>query len=747
MWTKRIVGIIYILLLVVMAAATIIENFTNTQYVQQNIYGSWWFCTLWGLLVACGIAYIIKRKMRKWNLLLLHFSFIVILTGALLTHLTSFKGIIHLRGNVPTNKYSEMESMSKSNTFSLPFYLKLDKFQLMSHAGTDAPSDYVTHFTIIDGNNKYKGVVSMNNIAKYHGIRFYQASYDTDNLGSYLQINSDRYGIPVTYSGYGILFFSLLWLLVDPKGTFRKLAKKLKTIPDFCLTLFFVSSFLLFCSKSNAVTTVPKETADDFGNLLINYNQRICPVQTFAIDFTQKIYGRRSYKGLNANQVLLSWIFFPQDWSNEPFIKVKNKQMRDNLGLEKYSSVGAFFRDGNYILGELAADYGEGKNKDAYHKACADIDGKLNIIMSLRQGIPLSMFPHTYKDGVTQWYSPFEKYPKRLPKEEIVFIKNIFPFMYSYVVQGEYGQVNTILSKIGEYQIKNGGASIPSHFRIKAEHVYNACPLATILFIINLTFGFIGIVLVYVRISMNGKEKKRKILTGVVPFATLDIVLTLSFLALTLQLALRWIITGNVPMGNGYETMLTVAWMTQLCGLLMIAVTHRANGLFTSFALLLSGFFLLVSHLSMMNPALGQLVPVLNSPLLSLHVSFMMISYALLGLTFLCSMMALAMPRIAESLQVLSRFMLYPAMTTLGIGIFLGAIWANVSWGTYWSWDPKETWALITFMIYAIALHSASLPVLQKPRTYHVFMLLALFSIIVTYFGVNYFMGGMHSYA
>lgn len=743
---KKIIASLYIVLLIVMAAATITETYTSTPFVQQHFYGSWWFIVLWGLLVPCGIAYILKRRLRKWNLLLLHCSFVVILLGALLTHLTSYRGMVHLRGEQPTNKYSEMVSMTKADVHDLPFYLRLDKFQQVNHAGTDAAADYITYFTIIDGNNKYKGVVSMNNIAKYHGVRFYQASYDSDRLGSYLQVNSDRYGIPVTYTGYGFLFFSLFWLLVDPKGEFRKLASQMKSIPNLCvgLLLGFMGLFVSVQSTS-AQNVMPQETAQRFGNLLINYNERICPVETFALDFTDKIYGKRNYKGYTASQVLMSWIFFPQYWNNEPFIHVKNKTMRERFGLPDYASVNAFFRTDGYILGAAVLEYNDGQ-KDAFHKACADIDGKLQIIMSLRQGTPLSIFPYTYHDGTTQWFSPFEKYPKRLPKDEIVFIKNVFPLLYAAVSQGDYATATEVLDKIGEYQQRQGGSSIPSTIRLKAEHIYNAFPLATILFMVNLTLGIVGLVLVYLRLTGNATGRKR-VVAGVMPFLCFDILLLLSFLALTFQLSLRWMITGTVPLGNGYETTLAVAWMTMLFGLLMIVMTRRANGLFTSFAFLLSGFFLLVSHLSMMDPAMGPLMPVLNSPLLTIHVSFMMMSYALLGLTFISSVMALLTPHLAVHLQTLSRLMLYPAIVTLGIGIFLGAIWANISWGTYWSWDPKETWALITFLVYAIALHTKSVPALSRPRNYHLFILCAFATIVITYFGVNYLMSGMHSYA
>lgn len=713
-----------------MAAATIIENIKGTPFVQHSIYGSWWFTLLWALLVALAIAYLLKRHVRRWNILLLHAAMAVMLFGALLTHLTAYQGIVHLRGDQPSNEVEEMTSMTETTRRTLPFYIRLDKFEKLNHAGTDAAADYVTHFVIMDGPRSVHAQVSMNKIYHYRGIRFYQASYDTDNQGSYLSVNSDPWGIPVTYTGYALFFLALLWLLVDPKGTFRRLCRQLAASDSFGNALGII--LLLGLSLSTkAQTTVPEETAGRFGHLLINYNERICPVQTFAIDFTEKLNGHRSYKGFKAEQVLLSWIFYPQEWNNEPFIKVKNKQMRKQFGLPDYASVNAFFRDGGYILGPTLVEYSQG-NHDAFHKACADIDGKLALVMQLRQGEPLALFPYTFKNGTTQWFSPFEKYPHRLPHEQILFFKNVFPLLYGQLMQGNTGAVDEILTKIGEYQQKEGGNSLPSTVAYKAELIYNACPLATILFMVNLTLGILGIILVFWnRFS----------------FLPLKILLGLSFAALTFLLALRWIITGNIPMGNGYETMLSVAWMTQLATLIYIICTRKGSGLMTAFAFLLSGFFLLVSHLSMMDPAMGPLVPVLNSPLLSIHVSFMMMSYALLALTFLCGIMGLVSKRRAEPLQLLSRIFLYPAIVTLGIGIFLGAVWANVSWGNYWSWDPKETWALITFMIYAVALHTQSLPALKRPRNYHLLMTLAFLSIVMTYFGVNYFLSGMHSYA
>ena len=238
--------------------------------------------------------------------------------------------------------------------------------------------------------------------------------------------------------------------------------------------------------------------------------------------------------------------------------------------------------------------------------------------------------------------------------------------------------------------------------------------------------------------------------------------LTVSFLSLTLCIVLRWIVKGTIPMANGYETMLLTAWFVMAITLASLHRLKTMRALLLTFGFLLSGFFLLVSHINQMDPQITHMMPVLNSPLLSLHVSIIMMSYALVSLTFICGLVALVLLIInklkrhqtsqelnlqLESLSVLSRIFLYPALTTMGLGIFIGAIWANISWGTYWSWDPKETWALITFMVYAVVVHTQSLPLFRRPLAYHVYMVLAFLTILMTYFGVNYFLGGMHSYA
>lgn len=729
---KKATLTLYIILLIVMAAATIIEKSKGTEFVHSAIYGAWWFVALWILLVLAATIYILKRRVRHIPTLVLHFSFIVILAGAFLTHISARQGMIDLRLGKPADTYYTSDGNHGMAEERLPFSLRLDKFETLYHSGTDAAADYLSRFTIIDGEKKIQAQVSMNKIYSYRGVRFYQASYDQDGKGSVLSINSDPWGIPVTYTGYALLFLSLIYMLFDPKGAYRRVLKS----PLLKKGTLTVAIMLAFASNASAQRVLPKETASKFGKLYILYNGRICPVQTYALDFCKKVYGKRSYKGFTPEQVLTGWIFYPADWSQEPFIKIKNGQLKDNMQLGDYCTLSSFFSPmvaNGYILSRYVEEYYSGQ-QDKIHQQAAAIDDKVMLIMQLHAGSTLKVLPYTDAHGTT-WYAPTDSLPKTVEHQHALYIKDVFNLINVDVQRGDFDRVNIFFDKMRKYQQISGGTSLPTYTQYKAERINNAVPFATILFMVNLTLGFIALFYLVYRIT---RKKQLKVLDYSLPA-----LLQLSFLALTFALAIRWIITGNIPMSNGYETMLTVAWIVELIALFM---RYRFK-IVIVFGFLLSGFFLLVSHINQMDPAIGQIMPVLNSPLLSIHVSIIMMSYALLSLTFICGILGLCMRSHAAELQALSRVFLYPAMTTLGIGIFIGAIWANVSWGTYWSWDSKETWALITFMIYAIVLHTQSLPALSKPKTYHIYMILAFLSIIMTYFGVNYFLSGMHSYA
>ena len=753
---KKTLFTLYIVVIAVMAIATIVEKNEGTAFVSQHIYGAWWFSALWALLTAAAIAWIVKQRMRRWALLLLHASFVVILIGAFLTHVSAQQGFIHLRIGETTDQYQLLTSNTQhpaTNTRQLPFKIRLDNFHIIYYEGTDTPADYQSELTISpDAQHEEQSIISMNKILSRQSFRFYQSSYDDDQQGSTIAINSDPYGIPVTYLGYALLFFSLLYMLIDPKGTFRKLLRSplLKTVllaalllPTNPLSALGASSQL----QTASLPTIPREEANQFGRLFMLYNGRICPVQTFAIDFTKKLYGKNHYKEYSAEQVLLGFIFWQEQWNSESILKIKNGALKSQLDLPKYCTVNTFFNQamGGYILGPYLQEYYHG-NHDSFHKQALQIDEKIKLVMDLQTGLPLKLFPaptvqhspDTQHPAAITWLAPTGTMPDGMDSIQRKFITEAFNLLYQDALSGNLLHFGSIVSDISRYQQENAAQALPSIHRTKAERLYNRIPFATILFMLNLTMGFLillGIIIPHVKFH--------------IPHSA-SILAVLSFLALTFAIVLRWMAKGTIPISNGYETMLLTAWFVLLLSILThYRLRHSSTlaSLVLAFGFLVSGFFLLVSHISQMDPQITHMMPVLNSPLLTLHVSIIMLAYALLSLTFICAIIGILLKQQRDQLAVLSRIFLFPAITTLGLGIFIGALWANVSWGTYWSWDPKETWALITFMVYAIPLHVQSLPLFKRPLAYHVCIAIAFATLLITYFGVNYILGGMHSYA
>lgn len=707
---KKVTFTLYAIVILVMAMATVVEKTQGTPYVLGNVYGSWWFTGLWALLSVGGIAYILQRKVRRVSVLLLHLSFVIILVGALLTHLTAWQGTVHLRKDQPVKMCMvESEGMVKE----LPFTITLDSFNIKYHQGTEAVADYESHFSVLWTTDNSKqarenGFVSMNNIYAMRGIRLYQSGYDEDEMGSILAINCDIWGIPVTYFGYGLLFLSMLLILIDPKGRFRQLIKKAS-----------VMVLLLLPMQLHATETLTEQQADAFGHLCVNWNDRICPVQTMALDFTRKLYGKSSYKGYTAEQVLCGFIFYRDDWSKEPIIRIKSAEVRERLHLPEYTSVSALLREDGYLLGRSIQEYYMGKN-DKFHEEVMKLDDKVMLIMQVSRGEKMRLFPYEGK-----WYAPTDSLPDTMESERKSYFQNALLILKSYITDNQSENTDDMMQKMMRYQQKYGANDIPAPTRLKAERLYNNIPFATILFMVCLTFALLSL--------FPWKWVRRMSF----------IVLALAFTALTVCLTLRWLISGYIPMTNGYETMIVMAWMIMLASLLV----YRKFPVILTFGLLLSGFLLLVSHLGQMDPQITPMMPVLASPLLSVHVSCVMMAYGLFSITFACGIYALIAKKKSEEMHLLSQLFLYPAEFLLTAGIFIGAIWANVSWGRYWGWDPKEVWALITMLIYAIPMHSTSLTWMRKTSHYHWYMIVAFLAVLITYFGVNFFLGGLHSYA
>lgn len=763
-YVKRLLFLLYPLIIVTMGAATVIEKYQGTDFVASSIYGAWWFSLLWAALAAVATLYFARHLTKAWTGWALHLSFVVILAGAFITHTSAERGMVHLREGVYTNRYTVYDRDNNPQERTLPFSIRLDRFDVKYHSGTDAAQDYVSRFTISDNGKTSRGEVSMNNIYSYASMRFYQSSYDNDMLGASLSTNSDPIGIPVTYTGYALLFLSLVAMLFDPRGAYRKLLgsqllKKGALLAVLTLGICTTGAHAAAAGEaaSPKAHVLPEATAAKFGELHILYNNRICPMQTFAIDFTKKLYGARSYKGLTAEQVLTGWIFWGEEWMDEPMLKLKSGEMKETLQLADYVSANTFFNDemGGYTIGPYVKEYYEG-NRDKFHTQVIGVDDKIQLLMDVRRGLLLKIFPYTAK-GHTTWYAPTEDLPKTLDYSHQQFIQTVFTLLFDEAEAKNYSRMDEIVGKMLKYQQKNGGTSLPTAKQTEAERIYNKVPFATILFIVCLAMGALSFLYTVTRLCRQCRlEDNRDVRAGKASAADALVchisrgIMLAAFAALSYCEYLRWTISGTIPMANGYETMLFVAWTVML---VTLALSFRFRILLTC-GFLMSGFFLLVSHIGQMDPQISHVMPVLNSPLLSIHVSIIMMGFALLSLTFICGITAIVVrlanrnaSNITLALQQLSLLFLYPAATALGIGIFVGAIWANVSWGQYWGWDPKEVWALITFMVYAIALHPKTLPVLRRPMVFHAFMVLAFLTIIMTYFGVNFFLGGMHSYA
>ena len=667
--TKTICILLYILIVVLLACTTIIESYFGSEYVLSNIYGAWWFVLLWGLLASILIAAIIRyRFWQRLSILLLHSSFIIILLGALATYLWSEQGSITLNEGKSISSYVNSEERS----VELPFKIELLDFKVEYYNGTNSPSDYISRVEI-NGNREM--VISMNNIAKIKGYRLYQSSYSSDEGWSLLSINYDPIGTSITYLGYILLAISMIMSLFSRKLSFVKLLNHPILRNSAILLLFLVG---LSSNTAMARSVIARNTADSISKVPIVYNGRIAPFNTMAEEVVLKLYGAKKYNNLSAEQVIGSWILYPMEWKNEPFIKVDNEVLIQKLGVESnYISLQDLYIGDKYKLQSLWDEFKDKSPTSKVRKAITQLDEKVSILTMLRNR---SLFSEA-KSGVDR-------------------------------------------------------------DKIKAELFYNKIDSIGLLFKIHLTLGLLAF---FIYLYSLVKIKR-------VPFfkTILYIQIILSFCYLTLVLGVRWYIKGHIPMSSGYEMMLLVSWLILFTAL----ATYKKSTIIPVAALLLSGFVLLVSSLSSHNPQITNLMPVLASPWLTSHVSLIMISYALFFFMMFNGFTALVLSKVMSysndailKLQVISQILLYPALFALTAGIFIGAIWANLSWGRYWGWDPKEVWALITMMVYTLPIHSKSLRLFKKPIAFHIYMIIAFATVLMTYFGVNYILGGMHSYA
>lgn len=748
----RISFILTGLLVCVMAVATFVEYSRGTPFVLRYIYHSSWFIAFWTATAAVGAGALLCRRLPR-HVMLLHVAFCMVLTGAAVSHFTAEGGRMDLRLGQITDAYEAEHGPDEAKRVEhLPFKIRLEKFRVHWHEGGSIPRKYVGDLSLYeDDGHVMRCSLAVNDVLEYRGIRFYLMGFDNDRRGIAMSLYADRWGMTISYAGYALLLLAFIGVFFSSRGAFRRLLRHplLRRGMATAVVLLLLSAPQTLC----AVPALPVDVAADFGRLSVVYNGRVCPLQTLAYDFTEKLYGTTTYEGLTPEQVLTGWLFWPEKWQEEPVLKVSSPVLRRQLGLEKYVAYKDFFKNG-YCLEPLVERYYSGERK-GLPAAAAEVDDRLGLIDALLEERLLKIFP-SGKGEHSRWYAPAEPLPEGWPaKIGDMLPHRVFEEFRVAAVTQDYATLQQRILALKDFQKLHCAVGLPSAFMVEAERIYNVFNPITFLAYLNFAAG-----LLFFAVFMWGRNRRTSRYARSFHFLG-SFLLCASLAALTFHITLRCLIGGRLPLSNAHETMLTIAWLTQSIALVFSRLKrfYAIGEMAVPFSFIIAGSFLLVASIGQMNPHITPLIPVLASPWMSLHVSLVMAAYSLLSFTFLCAVAAFPVrllrkngsnPRYRvheESLQVMSRLMLLPALALLTAGIFVGAVWAGESWGRYWGWDPKETWALITLLVYAVPLHGESLRCFKRPMVYHTYMLLAFATVLMTYFGVNYYLTGLHSYA
>jgi ABC-type transport system involved in cytochrome c biogenesis permease subunit len=577
--------------------------------------------------------------------------------------------------------------------------------------------DFVSYLQILDGGTTTDAKISMNNILKYRHYRFYQSDYDEEG-NSVLSVAHDPWGVGVTYTGYILLFVALVGMFFEKNGQFRTILQKASAPAAILLVLILTVGAALPAQANEKPRTLPKESADKMGQMYVMYKGRVCPLQTLAKDFTTKLYGNARYRGYTPEQVFSGWLFYTDDWQNEPIPRIERDSKR-------------------------------GKQREA--------EEKKQIVNMLLNSQLLKIYPHADSAQQVTWYSQNDQLPLEIPDDEYLFIRKQMSLCKEYVVLGDFAALDELFEKTKTYQEKYSLGQVQPQAQYRAERLYNRLSVGRWLAMVTITLGLVCFAAALICLGKGRKLYKPIRVVAVAWMSLLCVFLALVFV-------LRWIAGGHVPMAGSFDSMNLLALSICVITLIITKVeTLRATSLQNTgnkyeialpAGLLMTGIVLLVQMMGGSNPPITHLMPVLSSPLLSLHVTVIMIAYALLFFIMLNGLSAaivrLTQPsntQYLERLRDISLIMLYPAVALLAAGIFIGAVWANISWGNYWSWDPKEVWALITLLVYIAPLHSTLWKSFRSPMFFHIYGIVAFLSVLITYFGVNLILGGMHSYA
>ncbi len=644
-----------------------------------------------------------------------------------------------------------------SEPIFLPFSLYLRDFQMERYIGSQSPSSYASEITLLDNERAFRedSRIFMNNTLKYRGYRFYQSSYDQDEQGTVLSVNKDYWGTFITYIGYLLMALGMILSMANKNSYFQYLIRHLKDLNKVSAASVI---FLLLLVSGNAranetmvagIPSLDEQLVQDFSELWVHGRDgRIEPMSTMSSEILRKVTKRSSFYGKSSDEVVLSMNLYPELWRTVKMIKVDNAQIAAELGIQgKYASAIDFFdENGKYLIMKPVQDaYNKmPATRNQLEKAYLSIDERVNICFMVYNGEFFSFFPPI--NPTDAWYTVGSS-PKGYPQGDSLFVNRCFQLLRESVDNPGEVQPRQIIATVASFQEKFGSTILPSPEKKAAEIAYNKIQPFKRIFPWYLLIGFALLLILFVNIFRQ--KRFNKILK-----ITFNGVIVFIFLVHTGGLILRWYISGHAPWSNGYESMVYVAWAAMLAGI----VFGRKYPMVLGTAAFLTGIALFVAHLNWMNPEITHLVPVLKSYWLLIHVAVITASYGFIGLSAFLGLLVLTLYALLnernrksttyfiDQLSTISELSATLGLYMLTVGTFLGGVWANESWGRYWGWDPKETWALITVMIYAFIVHMRFIPALRGRYNFNLGNVIGFFSVLMTYFGVNYFLSGMHSY-
>ncbi|NBC59028.1 MAG: cytochrome C biogenesis protein [Bacteroidetes bacterium] len=685
-----------------------------------------------------------------------------------------------------------------SKILELPFAIKLNDFIAEKHPGTEDRANpsyksFKSKVQVVDGSQSYPYEIYMNHVLDHKGYRFFQSSFDPDELGTVLSVNHDFWGTWITYIGYFLLYLGLMLILIDKGSRFGKLrqqlekikAKKAKLISVF-LILFSLSGLAQNTeSNSNQNThevhesqnsspmafnaekfdslilanAVDAKHAAKFGKLVVqDEGGRMKPMNTFSSELLRKLSHKDTYKSLNSDQVMLSMIENPVIWYTTPliYLKSRNDSLHHVLGIEegkKYATLTDFFNpDGSYKLSPFLDEAYRAKVRNQFEKDFVKADQRVNLFYDALQGKLLKIFPipeHPNNKWVSRNEAIEENYFSGM---DSVYTRQILPIYMQRLQTArqskDYTKADEILVGMKNFQKRFGSKVMLSDQKVNVEVLYNEVDIFNRLYKYYLLAGVLMIFVVLYRIF-----KQNKLNLGLLN--VFKITLVLLWIAHTLGLVARWYISGHAPWSNAYESMIYVAWASMFFGLAF----GRKSDLTMASTAFVTSIILWVAHMNWVDPSIANLQPVLDSYWLMIHVAVIVASYGPFTLSMIIGLVALILLIITtkknkkkldlniKELTVINEISLTVGLVMLTIGNFLGGQWANESWGRYWGWDPKETWALISIIIYAFVIHMRFVPGLRGRFAFNWASVIAFGSILMTYFGVNFYLTGLHSYA